>query len=226
MDAPAHALPRLVANSVANAAALDHASSNAALDRASAGNVAAPDDDNDNARMEAGRAVKRFRMSADLHDMGLVTTSELGDQFAYATGRALAASSGILGVAGIIPAEGAPAWAVALAAQTNAQITALGNQMNVQFNQMNVRFDHLDARLSNAEARLVNVTASSAEDPIRPIANADGFQPPVAIFPVSFGALICLSDDDAEAVLAHYQLPADPLETRVRRLRKFLGAWT
>lgn len=176
------------------------ASANARLDAAYGGPL--PD-----ASTRAGRAATRARLAALMHEnSGPVTAAELGKQTCFALEETL----------GAIPRAalpvGAPAWA-----------TAMNANINNQFANVNNQFANLNRQLANIQARQNNAVAMVGNDPISPVTDAAGNNPP-ANFPVTYGELVSLTDAQAGPFLAFYALPNAPLATRSLRLRKFLGA--
>jgi hypothetical protein len=195
-----------------------NASANAALDTAYGG-------PNPNGAIYAGRATKRAKLSMELPqgDGNLVTIQEVGDQTIFATEAARA------GVGGAALPAGAPGWAVAMNANMmamNANMMAGFAGVNASLAGVNASLAGVNASLANVNARLNNGVASEDGDPIHEVLNNAGNPPPVAIFPVTFGALLALPNANlgaADTLLQFYGMQRNPLATRNLRLRKFLG---
>ena len=142
---------------------------------------------------------RRWAAAMVEHLHGRITLQEMGEQAAFATQESLAAIPG--GAA--LPA-GAPAWAIAM--NTN----------------VNNRFNQIDARLVNVEARQVNATLTEPTDPISPIVDNGGNNPP-AFFPQTLADLGNLTNPQILQLLQFYGLSTVPVATRHQRLCQYLG---
>ena len=152
-----------------------------------------------NSAGRAGCAAKRAHAALVLEQVGIVTTSELGEQESFAVGESLA-----IGGAGAALPAGAPAWAVQMNLNINNNLANMNNQ------------------LTNVLAKQTNVVAVEHADPI--IAVTVGGVPLPPAFPNTYGQLLALNPAQSLVFLNYYNLPANPQATRNIRLRKFLGA--
>ena len=153
---------------------------------------------------------RRWAAAMVEHLHGRITLQEMGEQAAFATQESLAAIPG--GAA--LPA-GAPAWAIAM----NTNVNNRFNQMNTNVNN---RFNQIDARLVNVEARQVNATLTEPTDPISPIVDNGGNNPP-AFFPQTLADLGNLTNPQILQLLQFYGLSTVPVATRHQRLCQYLG---
>eukprot|EP00339_Tiarina_fusa_P019879 CAMPEP_0117020952 /NCGR_PEP_ID=MMETSP0472-20121206/15864_1 /TAXON_ID=693140 ORGANISM="Tiarina fusus, Strain LIS" /NCGR_SAMPLE_ID=MMETSP0472 /ASSEMBLY_ACC=CAM_ASM_000603 /LENGTH=179 /DNA_ID=CAMNT_0004726299 /DNA_START=192 /DNA_END=731 /DNA_ORIENTATION=+ len=152
-----------------------------------------------NAGARAGRSAKRAHAALMLEQTGQITTSELGEQEAFAVEESLA----VVGAGAALPV-GAPAWAVAMNDNINNQFANVHNQ------------------LANVQGKQTNAVAVEHADPIDPVTVAGN--PPPAGFPLTYGQLLALTPAQSLVFLNYYGLAANPQATRNLRLRKFLGA--
>jgi len=149
----------------------------------------------------AGRASKRKRAAAGLHEMdpALVNTQELGEQLQHELLSALAMPVGA-GAAPLPPH-----------AQQMALLAALLQQVAL--------LAPLPAQVANLDARVRNGTIARS-DVIQPLQVAGAI--PVG-FPQTVDQLDALSSAQLQALLLAYGQPVLPVVTRRRRLKQFLG---
>ena len=98
----------------------------------------------------------------------------------------------------------------------------MNNNLSDLFDQMNNRFDQIDNSFDRVNARLVNDMLTEPTDPISPLLDKEGNNPP-GFFPATLEELENLTNTQVQQLLQFYRLPKAPLATRHKRLRNFLG---
>ena len=176
---------------------------------------------------EAGRAAKRARAAEDLHRISPANfdSQALGEQEVFALQQTTAALAAVAGVAVVPPgfAWFGPAMVAALAPITAAlaghTATLAGHTATLAGHTATLA-GHT-ATLANLEARVRNAVVKDPGDQITPLTNALGVLP--ILFPPTLHHLNGMNSAQLAVMLNFFGLAVNPLITRLRRLKHYIG---